>query len=98
VPNHKPLDKQVIEAIKWRGNANARALWHGAYADLYETQSEADIALMHHIWNFSNEYEPAQIARVFKQSELYRSDKWDELIYGTDTTYGWYTIRKVVSG
>jgi putative DNA primase/helicase len=96
-------DEQVIDAIKTRGNAECKALWYGAWADLYDSQSEADIALVRYIWYWSNQWEPAQIDRVFRQSGLYTKRagrdyyKWDSLIAGTDVTYGWQTIGRVVA-
>ena len=60
----------------------------------YGSQSEADLAFCSILafWTAKN---PAQMDRIFRKSELYRS-KWDEK-HG-ESTYGETTIQKAIAG
>jgi len=95
-------DEEVISAIEKWGNPRFKALWNGAWGDLYKSQSEADVALVRYLWHFSNEYEPAQVDRLFRRSGLFtarpgkHTPKWDEHRESAGMSYGWWTIAKVV--
>jgi len=95
-------DEQVIQAIQTRGNPKFKALWNGAWADLFKSQSEADVALVRYLWHFSNEHDPQQVDRLFRRSGLFTirpgksAEKWDEYRESAGMSYGWWTIAKVV--
>ena len=86
-------DDQVIEhASKSASGDKFRALYSGDWSDLYDSQSDADMALVS-ILSFWCGCVEEQIDRIFRSSALMR-DKWDRVT--GDSTYGAITIRNAI--
>ena len=68
-------------------------LYEGAWQGLFNSQSEADLALCGQL-AFWCQKDEAQIDRIFRSSGLMR-DKWDEK--RGETTYGQMTMNKAIS-
>jgi len=75
-----------------KGGATFSALFDNGDSSMYDSHSEADLALVAYLCFFSNNR--AQVDRLFRRSALMR-EKWDEM-HGRDT-YGNITIDKVFS-
>jgi hypothetical protein len=89
-------DAQIIEKASAADNgAKFRQLWAGNTSD-YASRSEADLALCSHLV-FWTGGDPDRIAKLFRQSGLYRP-KWDERHFGDGRTYGQATIEKALEG
>ena len=87
-------DEQVIQhALKSESADKFRALYNGQWSELYETQSDADMAFAAMLAFWCGNVEE-QIDRIFRTSGLMR-DKWDRKT--GDSTYGQITIRNAVS-
>lgn len=67
-------------------------LINGDWSRIYESQSQADMALAGKIWFYTDS--PKQVDEIMRDSNLYR-DKWDE-VHGS-RTYGQITIENVIS-
>jgi len=93
-------DVDVIETASGdpeRGEKFA-ALWRGAWRDLgYPSQSEADQALCNKIAWYVH-FDPVRVDSLFRQSGLFRSEKWDAPHYADGRTYGQVTVDKAVAG
>lgn len=76
-------DRWIIEHASRRGRFDD--LYHGRWSSLYDSQSEADLALCT-ILAFWCNYDPDQIDRIFRTSDLYR-DKWERDDYRRDTIH-----------
>lgn len=87
-------DRQIIAKMcrGRRGECLSR-LWNGQWQGDYKSQSEADIALMNSL-AFYSQGDEVQMDAIFRQSGLYRAEKWDEM-HGTQT-YGQMTIAKAL--
>ena len=88
-----PDDKElIIKAKNAKNGAKFTALWNGNING-YPSNSEADLALCSILafWTSGN---PDAIDRLFRQSSLFRCDKWDRKQSGT--TYGWITNNKAL--
>ena len=70
-----------------------KALYEGNWEELYDSQSDADMALISMLAFWCGNVEE-QIDRIFRTSGLMR-DKWDRMT--GDSTYGQITIRNAVS-
>ena len=70
-----------------------KALYEGNWEELYDSQSDADMALVSMLAFWCGNVEE-QIDRIFRTSGLMR-DKWDRMT--GDSTYGQITIRNAVS-
>jgi putative DNA primase/helicase len=83
-------DSQLIEKA-CQASAKFKALWYGDWSH-YGSQSEADSALCVGLafWTQKDEY---QMDRLFRQSGLYREDKWDRNARSGET-YGQGTLRR----
>ncbi len=87
-------DEQVIEhASKSASGEKFRSLYEGDWQDLYDSQSDADMALISMLVFWCGCVEE-QIDRIFRSSGLMR-DKWDRMT--GDATYGQITIRNAIS-
>ena len=87
-------DEQVIEhALSSESGDKFKALYEGRWEEGYESQSDADMALVSILSFWCGNVEE-QIDRVFRTSGLMR-DKWDRMT--GDATYGTITIRNAVS-
>ena len=87
-------DEQVIQhACKSESGEKFRSLYNGDWSDLYNSQSDADMALVAMLAFWCGNVEE-QIDRLFRSSGLMR-DKWDRRT--GDSTYGQITIRNAVS-
>ncbi len=87
-------DEQVIEhASKSASGEKFKSLYNGDWSDLYDSQSDADMALISMLVFWCGCVEE-QIDRIFRSSGLMR-DKWDRRT--GDSTYGEITIRNAVS-
>lgn len=95
-----PLDTVLEDAetinrmLKSKSGENIAALWAGEWQEKYTSQSEADLALCNYL-AFWTRKDPEQMDRLFRQSALYRVEKWDRQQSGT--TYGAITIQKAIS-
>ena len=87
-------DLSLIEKIK-RSQEGARfsALWAGD-TNGYKSHSEADLALCNILSWWLNK-DAARVDRLFRQSGLYRSDKWNRPTAGS--TYGTITVMEAVN-
>ena len=87
-------DEQVIEhASRSESGDKFKALMDGRWEEGYDSQSDADMALVSILSFWCGNVEE-QIDRIFRKSGLYR-DKWDRQT--GDSTYGQITIRNAVS-
>ena len=87
-------DEQVIEhALASESGDKFKALYNGNWQEGYESQSDADMALVSILAFWCGNVEE-QIDRIFRSSGLMR-DKWDRKT--GDSTYGQITIRNAVS-
>ena len=86
-------DEQVIEhAGSSKSGEKFRALMDGDWSDYYDSQSDADMALVSMLCFWCGCVEE-QIDRIFRTSGLMR-EKWDR--HTGDSTYGQITIRNAV--
>ena len=87
-------DEQVIQhACKSESGEKFKALYNGQWTQLYDSQSDADMALVAMLAFWCGNVEE-QIDRIFRESGLMR-DKWDRKT--GEATYGQITIRNAVS-
>ena len=87
-------DEQVIShASNSESGEKFRALYEGRWEEGYDSQSDADMALVSILSFWCGNVEE-QIDRIFRSSALMR-DKWDRMT--GDATYGQITIRNAVS-
>ena len=87
-------DEQVIEhASRSESGEKFKALMDGLWEEGYDSQSDADMALVSILAFWCGNVEE-QIDRIFRTSGLFR-DKWDRQT--GDSTYGQITIRNAVS-
>lgn len=87
-------DDAVIEhASRSESGEKFRALYEGRWEEGYDSQSDADMALVSILSFWCGNVEE-QIDRIFRTSGLMR-EKWDRRT--GDSTYGQITIRNVVS-
>ena len=87
-------DEQVIEhASRSESGEKFKALMEGRWEEGYDSQSDADMALVSMLAFWCGNVEE-QIDRIFRTSGLFR-DKWDRQT--GDSTYGQITIRNAVS-
>ena len=87
-------DLALIERAKRSKNgAQFAALWSGDITG-YKSASEADIALCNALAFWTNK-DPARMDRLFRQSGLFRPDKWDRPTAGR--TYGAITIQNAIA-
>lgn len=86
-------DLSLIERAKRSKNgAQFAALWSGDSTG-YKSPSEADVALCNAL-AFWTGRDAARMDRLFRQSGLFRSDKWDRPTAGS--TYGAITIQNAI--
>lgn len=87
-------DEQVItHATKAESGEKFKALYEGEWEELYDSQSDADMALVSMLAFWCGNVEE-QIDRIFRTSGLMR-EKWDRQT--GDATYGQITIRNAVA-
>ncbi|MBO5570561.1 MAG: nucleoside triphosphatase [Clostridia bacterium] len=87
-------DEQVIEhASNSKQGEKFKALYEGNWEEYYDSQSDADAALVSMLCFWCGCVEE-QIDRIFRTSGLMR-DKWDRMT--GDSTYGAITIRNAVA-
>lgn len=87
-------DLTLIERVKRAKNgAQFAALWAGDITG-YKSHSEADVALCNALAWWTNG-DAARVDSLFRQSGLFRPDKWDRPTAGS--TYGAITIQNAVS-
>lgn len=89
-------DEQVIEHalhMKPESAEKFRDLYNGKWEDRYNSQSDADMALISMLAFWCGNVEE-QIDRIFRTSGLMR-DKWDRMT--GDATYGQISIRNAVA-
>ena len=86
-------DEQVIEhALSSESGDKFKALMEGRWEEGYDSQSDADMALISMLTFWCGCVEE-QIDRIFRSSGLMR-DKWDRMT--GDATYGQITIRNAI--
>lgn len=87
-------DEQVIQhAVASESGEKFKALYNGQWEELYDSQSDADMALVSMLAFWCGNVEE-QIDRIFRSSGLMR-EKWERRT--GDSTYGQITIRNAVS-
>lgn len=87
-------DEQVIaHATKAESGEKFKSLYEGEWEELYDSQSDADMALVSMLAFWCGNVEE-QIDRIFRTSGLMR-EKWDRQT--GDATYGQITIRNAVA-
>lgn len=87
-------DNEIIDkARNCRTGSLFQLLYSGNWQGVYNSQSEADLALCNHL-AFWTQKDAAQIDRIFRTSGLYR-DKWDSKRGAY--TYGETTIQKAIT-
>lgn len=87
-------DEQVIQhALATESGDKFKALYNGQWEELYDSQSDADMALVSMLAFWCGNVEE-QIDRIFRESGLMR-EKWERMT--GDSTYGQITIRNAVS-
>jgi len=87
-------DEQVLDhAMKSESGEKFKALFEGRWQEGYDSQSNADMALVSMLAFWCGNVEE-QIDRIFRTSGLMR-DKWDRRT--GDATYGQITIRNAVA-
>ena len=87
-------DLELIERAKRSKNgAQFAALWDGVTIG-YKSASEADIALCNALAFWTNK-DAGRMDRLFRQSGLYRPEKWNRLQSGS--TYGAITIQNAIN-
>jgi putative DNA primase/helicase len=79
-----------------RDGDSFKRLWQGTWQGIYESQSEADLALCGKLY-FWTRGDPMQMDRLFRQSGLFRT-KWDERHFSSGKTYGESTLDRALSG
>lgn len=88
-------DEILAKARRARNGSRFDRLWNGDFSG-YPSQSEADIALCSMLGFFSGPDGKDQVDRLFRQSALYRPEKWDESHTGDGRTYGQMTVGKAL--
>ena len=87
-------DNEIIDkARNCRTGSLFQLLYSGNWQGVYNSQSEADLALCNHL-AFWTQKDATQIDRIFRTSGLYR-DKWDSKRGAY--TYGETTIQKAIT-
>ena len=87
-------DEQVMQhALKSESGEKFKALYNGQWEEMYDSQSDADMALVSMLAFWCGNVEE-QIDRIFRSSGLMR-EKWERRT--GDSTYGQITIRNAVS-
>lgn len=87
-------DNEIVDkARNCRTGSLFQLLYSGNWQGVYNSQSEADLALCNHL-AFWTQKDAAQIDRIFRTSGLYR-DKWDSKRGAY--TYGETTIQKAIT-
>lgn len=92
----KLTEKEILE-IACNHAANSKKfsdLWHGNWQGYYETQSEADFGLLQML-AFYTRKDSAMMDSLFRQSGLYREDKWNKRRSGT--THGALEIENAIN-
>jgi len=84
-------DEIIADAKAAKNGAKFADLWAGTWSS-YSSQSEADMALCSLLAYWTN-YNEVAMERLFKQSGLYREDKWSRSV-GRGETYGQRTISR----
>ncbi len=91
-------DDLIAKAIKSNNGSKFEILWRGDWKGAgYPSQSEADQALCNHLAWWTN-YHVIRLDTLFRQSGLFRPEKWDEQHYADGRTYGQGTIEKAIEG
>lgn len=86
-------DAVIAHALSSESGDKFKALYEGRWDEGYDSQSDADMALVSILAFWCGNVEE-QIDRIFRTSSLMR-DKWDR--HTGDSTYGQITIRNAVS-
>lgn len=90
--NDLSVDKIIDIAKKSKNRLRFTTLYEGDWTQLYDSQSEADMALANDL-AFWTARDPQKMDEIFRKSNLYR-DKWDE--QRGDYTYGDMTITRAI--
>ena len=85
--------KELVERIESSGNGDKfKVLWNGDWKQLYESHSEADMALCSILAFWLSD--AVVIDQMFRLSKMFR-DKWDRSV-GQGKTYGQLLIEKTL--
>lgn len=88
-------DKIMEKMFNSEKGYEIRALFSGDTSSYGGDWSRADLALCNYLAYWTNNDE-RQMDSLFRQSALYRPEKWDKKHYGTGETYGQHTIREAI--
>jgi len=91
-------DDLITRAINSKNGAKFSSLWSGNWnAAGYPSQSEADQALSN-ILAWWTDYDALRLDSLFRQSGLFRPDKWDKPHFSDGKTYGQVTVELALEG
>lgn len=91
-------DAELLDkARRARNGAEFDRLWSGDKSGQGEDHSAADLALCN-LLAFWTGNDPARMDRLFRQSVLFRPDKWDKAHSADGRTYGQMTLDKAIAG
>jgi putative DNA primase/helicase len=95
-PSPVSLDDEALLNKAWASanGASFSKLFEGHWEDDYPSQSEADMALCHHL-SFWCGRDAARVDALFRQSGLYRA-KWDKKHHSSGASYGQETVRRAI--
>ena len=74
--------------------AKVRRLFEGDHSD-YPSKSEADLSVCCHLAFWTGK-DPERMDRLFRESGLFRPEKWDRKHHSDGSTYGQETIRRAI--
>ncbi len=90
-------DDILAKALGAPNRAKFARLWNGDTSGHGDDHSAADMALCNMLayWSDCN---AGAMDRLFRQSALYRPEKWDKVHYSSGATYGQKTIEEAIDG
>jgi putative DNA primase/helicase len=93
-PPSAPADdiELMRRACDSKNGKKFRLLWEGNWEKRYKSRSEADMALCGQLAFFTS-CDPQRMDKLFRQSGLFRAEKWDKKHFSNGETYGQHTIR-----
>lgn len=94
-PDDLTDDALIKKAMEAKNGHRFAALWRGDISDYQNDHSDADLALCNMLafWTGKDAY---RMDRLFRQSGLYRDDKWDRNARSGET-YGQGTITRAIN-
>lgn len=94
-PRNEISNASTIKLLsRMKNGQNLIALFEGQWQTLYDSQSQAEMALCNAL-AFATGKDMNLMDQIFRESGLYRK-KWDEVHYSDGTTYGGGTLKKAI--